>query len=105
MARAANGSTQPKSASEEGRPRETAARTGGAPAETPAKPVARFDRRKQERRSLQTRVALKTDRAIFFMESKDISTQGICVESEVGLEVGTRCRLIPSLASSGWMAS
>lgn len=53
------------------------------------------ERRRDPRRPLQTRVALKTDRAIFFLESLDISTTGIRVESEVGLAVGTRCRLIP----------
>jgi len=53
------------------------------------------ERRRDARRALQTRVALKTERAIFFLESLDISTTGIRVESEVGLAVGTRCRLIP----------
>src|SRR5438128_10830189 len=53
------------------------------------------ERRRDPRRSLQTRVALKTDKAIFFMESLDISTTGIRVQSEIGIEVGTRCRLIP----------
>lgn len=53
------------------------------------------ERRRDTRHPLQTRIALKTDKAIFFMESLDISTTGIRVESQVGIEVGTRCRLIP----------
>lgn len=53
------------------------------------------ERRVAPRRKLETRVALKTDKAIFFMESLDISSSGIRVQSEVGIEVGTRCRLVP----------
>ena len=53
------------------------------------------ERRIAPRRRLETRVALKTDKAIFFMESLDISSTGIRLQSEVGLEVGTRCRLVP----------
>ncbi len=53
------------------------------------------ERRVAPRRTLETRVALKTDKAIFFMESLDISSSGIRVQSEVGIEIGTRCRLVP----------
>jgi PilZ domain len=53
------------------------------------------ERRTAPRRKLETRVAIKTDRAIFFMESVDISSSGIRVQSEIGIEVGTRCRLVP----------
>jgi c-di-GMP-binding flagellar brake protein YcgR len=53
------------------------------------------DRRCAHRRKLETRVALKTDKAIFFMESVDISSSGIRVQSEIGIEVGTHCRLVP----------
>jgi hypothetical protein len=53
------------------------------------------ERRRAPRRKLETRVALKTDKAIFFMESLDISSTGIRVQSEVGIEIGTRCRLVP----------
>lgn len=53
------------------------------------------ERRQFPRRALETRVALKTDRAIFFMESLDISATGIRLQSEVGIDVGTRCRLVP----------
>ena len=53
------------------------------------------ERRRAPRRKLETRIALKTDKAIFFMESLDISSSGIRVQSEVGIEIGTRCRLVP----------
>ena len=53
------------------------------------------ERRRAPRRRLETRVALKTDKAIFFMESLDISSTGIRLQSEVGIDVGTRCRLVP----------
>jgi hypothetical protein len=56
---------------------------------------ASADRRRSPRRRLETRVALKTEKAIFFMESLDISSTGIRVHSEVAIEVGTRCRLVP----------
>jgi hypothetical protein len=38
---------------------------------------------------------VKTDKAIFFMESKDISETGIRMVSELGLPEGTRVRLVP----------
>ena len=53
------------------------------------------DRRCAPRRPLHTRVALKTEKAIFFMESLDVSTSGIRLQSEVNIEIGTRCRLVP----------
>lgn len=53
------------------------------------------DRRRARRRPLVTRVAVKTDKAIFFMESMDISETGIRVVSEVGLPEGTRLQLVP----------
>lgn len=62
---------------------------------TAARTMTSDERRKAPRRRLETRVALKTDRAIFFMESLDISSTGIRLQSEVGIEVGTRCRLVP----------
>ena len=49
------------------------------------------DRRCAPRRPLHTRVALKTEKAIFFMESLDVSTSGIRLQSEVNIEIGTRC--------------
>jgi hypothetical protein len=54
-----------------------------------------LDRRRATRRPLVTRVAVKTDKAIFFMESKDISETGIRVVSEVGIPEGTRLVLVP----------
>ena len=48
------------------------------------------ERRRAPRRKLETRIALKTDKAIFFMESLDISSSGIRVQSEVGIEQGPR---------------
>lgn len=54
-----------------------------------------LDRRRAVRRPLVTRVAVKTDKAIFFMESMDISETGIRVVSEVGIPEGTRLRLVP----------
>lgn len=53
------------------------------------------DRRRAPRRPLKTRVALKTEKAIFFMESVDVSTSGIRLQSEIPIEVGTQCRLVP----------
>ncbi len=53
------------------------------------------ERRVAPRRVLETRVALKTEKAILFMESTDVSLQGIRLRSEVALEVGTKCRLVP----------
>lgn len=53
------------------------------------------DRRRARRRPLVTRVAVKTDKAIFFMESKDISETGIRVVSEVGIPAGTKLQLVP----------
>lgn len=38
---------------------------------------------------------MKTDKAIFFMESKDISETGIRVVSEVGIPAGTKLQLVP----------
>lgn len=54
-----------------------------------------LDRRRAVRRPLVTRVAVKTEKAIFFMESKDISETGIRVVSEVGIPEGTRLVLVP----------
>lgn len=53
------------------------------------------DRRRATRRPLSTRVAVRTEKAIFFMESVDVSSTGIRVQSEVAIEPGTRCRLVP----------
>ena len=53
------------------------------------------ERRNARRRPLVTRVAVKTDRAIFFMESKDISETGIRLVSEVGIAEGTQLQLVP----------
>ena len=53
------------------------------------------DRRRSPRRRLSTRVAVKTEKAIFFMESLDLSETGIRVTSEVELEAGTRVQLVP----------
>ena len=54
-----------------------------------------LDRRRATRRPLVTRVAVKTDKAIFFMESMDISETGIRIVSDVGIPEGTRLRLVP----------
>jgi hypothetical protein len=54
-----------------------------------------LEKRRATRHPLSTRVAVKTDKAIFFMESKDISETGIRVVSELGLPEGTRLRLVP----------
>ena len=54
-----------------------------------------LDRRRAVRRPLVTRVAVKTEKAIFFMESIDISETGIRIVSDVGIPEGTRLRLVP----------
>lgn len=72
-------------------PREDGRQQGG----TTESSKRSLDRRRSTRRPLVTRVAVKTDRAIFFMESKDISETGIRVVSEVGIPEGTKLRLVP----------
>ncbi len=68
----------------------------GAPKTESAKLLeSEADRRRAPRHALKTRVALKTEKAIFFMESIDVSTSGIRLQSEIPIEVGTQCRLVP----------
>lgn len=53
------------------------------------------NRRKWLRSPFRSRVAVKTDKAIYFMESWNISAGGAYIESEIQIPIGTECTLVP----------
>ena len=53
------------------------------------------NRRQTLRSPFRTRVAVKTEKAIYFMESWNISSGGAYIESEIQIPEGTKCSLVP----------
>lgn len=53
------------------------------------------NRRKWNRSPFESRVAVKTDKAIYFMESVNISAGGVFIRSEIQIPIGTRCTMVP----------